>query len=155
LGRVGFLTQRQVEVLKYWSRGLSTRQIARILGTSHQDVASSLKRALQNIERAKTTLLAYKVISSALRVVIKEGTRLIDVPVIVVSEADRVGVRVRGDFTLIFKLIRYKARACVSGRVVSKPVLVLVDRDGNIDIYPYDEVADLLEQLGVEVGVEA
>jgi len=145
--RYGFLTEQQVKVLKLRSSGFSLRQVAEVLNTSHQNVATIEKRAYENIEKARETLLVYKIISSPVKIVVKENTRLIDVPRIVIDEADRVNIRVRGDFTLIYKLMRFKTPECIEGQRVVKPVLILIDNNGFIDIYDYSKIRDLVEDL--------
>jgi len=78
------------------------------------------------------------------RVVVEPGTRLVEIPRIVLDEADRAGVKAEADFTLIYKLIRYRARSCVSERVVIKPILVLIGGDGSLSVYPVEEVKRVL-----------
>lgn len=145
--RYGFLAEQQVKVLKLRSSGFSLRQVAEALNTSYQNVATIEKRAYENIERARETLLAHKIVSSPVKIVVKENTRLIDVPRIVIDGADRVNIRVRGDFTLIYKLMRFKTPECIEGQRVVKLVLILTDNNGFIDIYDYSKIRDLDEDL--------
>ncbi len=152
MSKYGFLTRKQVVVLKYWLNGYTTREIAGRLGVSHQDVALTIKRAVRNIEKAESTLLVYRLLSAKSKIVLREGTRLVDVPGIIFEEADRIGVRVNADFTLIFKLLRFKARGCIGDKVVKKPVLVLLYGDGEVDVLPLERVSSLLIELD-SIGV--
>lgn len=145
--KYGLLTEHQVKVLKLRSKGLSLRRIASILGVSHQDVAVIERRALENIERARQTLLAYKLAVAPLKIRIDEGTKLVEIPRIIMDEADRSGLKVRGDFTLIFKLIRFKARRCIVENKVKEPLMIVVDRSGEVDVYPYRDVEQLYSQI--------
>jgi len=151
---VGFLSELQVRVLVLKERGLTYREIASKLGVSRGSVAAALKKALANVERAKETLVFYELLHAAARVVVEPGTRLVEIPRIVLDEADRAGVKVEADFTLIYKLIRYRARSCVSERVVVKPILVLIGCDGSLSVYPVEEVVRVLAVFG-EVAGEA
>ena len=145
--KYGLLTEHQIKVLKLRSRGLSLREVASILGVSHQNIALTEKRALENIETAKQTLIAYKLATSPIKIIIDEGTKLIEIPRIIVEEADKAEIKVKGDFTLIFKLIRFKARECLENNRIKKPILVTVDDQGEIDVYPYHIVQQLYEDI--------
>jgi len=154
---VGFLSELQVRVLVLKRLGLSYRKIASKLRISHGSVAAAYKKALANISRAKKTIMFYEILSAARRVVVQPGVKLVEIPKIVLEEADAAGVKVEADFTLIYKLIRYRASSCVSERVVVKPILVLVSSDGSLSVYPFEEVAQIVEVLdemtrGVERG---
>jgi len=144
---VGFLSELQVRVLVLKSLGLTYREIAWKLRVSHGSVAAAYKKALVNISRARETIVFYELLSAARRVVIQPGTKLVDIPRIVLEEADAAGVKVEADFTLIYKLIRYRARSCVSERVVVKPILVLICGDGSLSVYPFEEVAQTIKLL--------
>ncbi len=134
--RFGFLTELQVRVIKLRSRGLSLREVAAILGTSHQNISVAERRARENVRAAEETIAAYKIATAAVKVVIEEGTHLADVPKIVMEECDRAGVRLRADFTLIFKMLKFSRPPCVEGQRLATPILVLVDREGYLSIYP-------------------
>ncbi len=146
-GRIGLLTRLQLVVLKYRLRGYSLREIARITGTSHQNIRVAEKRAIENIEAARKTLIAYHILSSPVKIVFREGTHLVDIPATIIRECDREGVRLRADFTYIYKLIRYNTRSCVRGTHVVEPILVLVSSNGGVHVYPYGEVESILEYL--------
>ncbi|WFO74697.1 Tfx family DNA-binding protein [Desulfurococcaceae archaeon MEX13E-LK6-19] len=146
-GKYGFLTEQQVKVLKLRSKGLSLRQIAEIMGTSHQNIAVAEKRALEKIRQAEKTILVYKLITSPIKIVIEENTRLIDIPRIIIDEADKKNIRVKGDFTLIYKILRYKTPDCIQGQKTVKPILVLVEQDGTINAYNYSDIEDLVKEI--------
>ncbi len=137
--RFGFLTELQLRVVKLRAKGMSLREVAAVIGTSHQNVSVAERRARENVRAAEETILAYRVATAAVKVIIREGTHLADVPRVVMEECDRAGVRLKGDFTLIFKLLRFSRTRCVDGNTLSRPVIVLVDKEGYLSIYPYDE----------------
>lgn len=137
--RFGFLTELQVRVVKLRSRGMSLREAASVLGTSHQNVSVAERRARENVRAAEDTILAFRVATAAVKVVVPEGTHLAEVPKMVMGECDRAGVRLRADFTLIFKLLRFSRPPCVEGNRLKTPIIVLVDAEGYVSIYPLDE----------------
>lgn len=144
---IGFLTNKQVKVLKLRAQGYTVRRIASILGVSHQDVALTEKRALKNIELATHTLIAYKIIVSPIKVILREGTRHIDIPALVIEEADKAGIKIKGDVSWILKVIWRKARECIENRQLKKPVLIVIDRDGELEVYPLSKIQKIVQLI--------
>ncbi|MEK6977253.1 MAG: sigma factor-like helix-turn-helix DNA-binding protein [Candidatus Hydrothermarchaeota archaeon] len=58
--KVGLLTERQAEVLRFEALGYSQEEIARALGISQPRVSSALKAAKEKVEMAGVTLEFYK-----------------------------------------------------------------------------------------------
>lgn len=145
--KYGLLTEHQIKVLKLRSKGLSLREVAFILGVSHQNIALTEKRALENIETAKQTLIAYKLATAPLKIRIDEGTKLVEIPRIIMDEADKKKLKVKGDFTLIFKLIRFRARKCIAENKIKEPVMIIIDQNGEIDVYSYKDIEQLYNQI--------
>jgi len=144
---VGALTERQATILILKLRGLSLRKIASLLGTSHQSVALTYRKALKNLRKALETVLFYKVASAEVRLILPPGTRLVEIPKLLLDEADRLRVKVRADFTLVYKAVRYMAGECVRGKEVVEPILLLVDAEGMVEAYPLKKVAGLIEMV--------
>lgn len=132
--RRGLLTESQIEVLKLRLSGMSQEEIATRLGTTRQNVSMLERRARRNIGLAEDTLKAYKEIVTVSSVEVEPGTHLVDVPRLVVSAADGAGVKLRGDFSRIYNIIRFNAPDHVEGVNVIKPFTVLVLRDGEIEL---------------------
>jgi len=144
---VGALTEKQATVLILRLRGLSLRKIASLLGTSHQSVALTYRKALENLRKAFEAVLFYKVASADLRLTLPPGTRLVEIPKLLLDEADRRGVKVRADFMLVYKGVGYMAGECVRGTEVAEPILLLVDAEGMVEAYPLKKVAGLIERV--------
>lgn len=145
--KYGLLTTKQIAVLKLRSRKYSLRKIADIMQISHQCVASIEKRALRNIDLAKKTILVYNIVTAPVRVLLKEGTRHVDIPSIIINEADKAGIIIKADIGLLLKYIWRNARDCIENRVVKKPILVLIDHKGEITVYPYHQVKSIIEYI--------
>ncbi len=145
--RYGLLTENQLRVLKLRARGLTLREVARKLNVSHQAIAFAEKSAMEKIRLAKETLVAYRLATAPLKIIVKPDTKLVDIPRIIIEESDKKKIKVKGDFTLIFKLIRFKARKCIEGNRVKEPVIIVVEHNGEIDVYPYKDVEQLYKQI--------
>jgi len=147
--KIGFLTERQVKVLMLKIKGCSFREIARLIGVSHQTIALTYRKAVKNIARARETLLFYNVLTARLIIELKPGIKLVEIPKIVVEEADKSNIRVKADFTLLYKLIRYRARNCIEGRSIVKPIYILILEDGSIEVYPRVELERVMSVVNM------
>jgi Tfx family DNA-binding protein len=133
--KYGLLSELQFKVLQLRvEKGLSQTEVARILGTSRENVTIIEKRAKKNVRLAEETIQAYKLLLCITKVNIEAGTRLIDVPGIVIRAGDKIGVKLNVNFTRVYDEIRFKAGDCVSGSRVVKPFTIAIFRDGNIEV---------------------
>ena len=76
------------------------------------------------------------ILYSATYVEIKPGTHLVAVPSLVIDKADNVGIKLRADFIRIYNETRFKARECVKGPRVIKPITILIQKNGDIEVIP-------------------
>ena len=134
--KYGLLTERQYQVLKLRLEGKTQEEVARLLGTSRENVSIIEKRAWRKYRLAEDTIKIIKHLMSATEVHIPAGTHLINVPAMVVEAANQVGVKLKANFTLIYDEIRFKARACVEGTKVVRPIKVIIFRDGSFEVAP-------------------
>jgi len=134
--RYGLLTRSQVDVIKLRLAGMSQEEIASRLGTTRQNISMMERRGRRNLRLAEETIRVYKKIITAASVDVKANTHLVDIPRLVLDAADRAGVRLRADFTRIYKEIRFRVPECVRGVKVIKPITILILRDGDIEIIP-------------------
>jgi len=133
--RYGFLSELQFKVLQLRiEKGLSQADVARILGTSRENVSIIENRAKRNIRLAEETVQAYKLLLCATKVNIDVGTRLVDVPGILMKAGDSVGIKLKVNFTRIYDEIRFKAGDCIREERVVKPFTIAVFRDGEVEV---------------------
>ncbi len=130
------LTKAQVEVLKLRLTGLTQEEIASKFGTTRQNIAIIEKRGRRNLKLAEETIRVYEKITTAASVKVRPGTHMVDIPRLVIDKADKANVKLRADFTRIYNEIRFKARECVKGAKIVKPITVLILKDGDIKIIP-------------------
>ncbi|ASJ17384.1 transcriptional regulator [Thermococcus chitonophagus] len=89
-----FLTDQQIKVLMLRAKGLKQSEIAEILGTSRANVSILEKRALEKIEKARNTILLWEQINSKVRVEVRAGEDIFNIPEKLFKEADEAGVKV-------------------------------------------------------------
>ncbi|MBS7619282.1 Tfx family DNA-binding protein [Candidatus Bathyarchaeota archaeon] len=134
--KTGFLTKEQLKILSLRFEGLTQEEVARKLNTSRQNISLIERRALKNISKAELTLKAYRRLRTAATVKLDVGTHLVDVPRMLIDAADRVGVKIKVSFTLVYKSLRDEADDAIQGTRVVKPILLHVLSDGKIDVEP-------------------
>ncbi len=135
--KYGFLTELQFKVLQLrLKENLSQSEVAKILNTTRENVAIIEKRAKRNIQLAKETLLAYKLLMSIARIKIKPNTHLMDIPGIIVRTGDNLGIKLRVNFIKVYNKITSEVSDCIKGSKVIKPFTIAIFKDGNIEVIP-------------------
>ncbi len=140
----GFLTDRQIQVLRLRRSGMSQEAIAEMLGTTRANVSILEKRAMQNIDRAVRTLDQWKIIQAPVAVRLSEGTDLFTVPKSVFREADARGIKL--PINSIDLLIRLKERApnLTKRRILDRSICIYVTEDGEVFVEEVQDPQDIL-----------
>jgi Tfx family DNA-binding protein len=104
----GLFTIEQYLVLKYRARGYTQLETAKALSMSRANVSMIESRARTKLKKARVTVRAYYSFKSMGSVVVERGTRLQDVPRVVLDEADRVGIHLRSNIVDILRMTKSK-----------------------------------------------
>lgn len=134
--KLGTLTKVQLEVLQLRMTGLTQEEVASKLGTTRQNVSLLERRAHRNLEKAEETIAAYRKLRTVAKVILPPMTHLVDVPRMLIDAADSAGVKIKVDFSLIYKELKHDAGDNVSGTRIIKPVQVDILSDGEVYIEP-------------------
>ena len=126
----GLLTERQLEVLQLRRRGLSYAEIAKKLKTTPENIMILEKRTKRNIELAKATLEFACTEGGGARIELEPGTRMVDIPRMIMDEADRIGLKLKADFVRIYNEIRFKVGRTTG--TLRRPVVVYLLPNGDI-----------------------
>ncbi len=145
--KYGLLSELQVKVLYHKEKGNSFREIAAKIGTSHQNIAIAYKRALKNIEKAEKTVLIYRIVSSRANILIRKDKHLAELPKIIIEECDKRRIKLRSDFTLLYKMIHYKCRDAICGQKLCKDLFIIIDKQGYPHTYKFEDVKDIVLSL--------
>lgn len=130
--RLGLLTDRQLKVLQLRSMGKKYSEIAQELGVSVESVFITEKRAVKNIRLAFETIRAAVHGGIIHRVEFKAGTRLMEIPVKLFEEADRLGIKINANFTKLYDDIRYEVPGSISGTTLAKDIVAYILFDGSV-----------------------
>lgn len=96
-------------------------------------------RARRKIEKARQTIKIYNLISTQHDVSIKEGTRLMEIPMLVLKEADHAGIHLRSNMVDILRIVKNQARDSLSpeGRTIKKMAFSFNER-GKLSLQPLE-----------------
>jgi HTH-type transcriptional regulator, fmd operon transcriptional regulator len=119
---LGSLTEKQFRILSLRSRGFSQSEIAGELKLSRASVSMIERRARKKIEQAKQTIKIYNLVQTQHDVTIEVGTRLLEVPMVVLKEADRAGIHLKSNMVEILRIVKSRASDSLSqdGRTIKK-----------------------------------
>lgn len=128
----GFLTERQIQVLRLRRRGMSQEEVAEILGTTRANVSILERRAMQNIDRALATLKQWMMIQAPVAVTIHEGTDLFAIPGVIFREADERGLKLPVNSIDILAGLKAIAPHLTRRRLTERSFDIYVTADGKI-----------------------
>ena len=121
------LTDRQIQVLKLRSRGLTQEGVAKQLKTTRENVSILESRARRNIKRAKATIEVLEDLGMATRITIKPETPVLEISKIIFKKADDANVRLQLDCIDLLERIKIKAKDKIKAKkVVSSISIVLL-----------------------------
>jgi len=145
--KYGLLSELQIKVLYYKERGKSFREISTKIGTSHQNIAIAYRRAIRNIEKAEKTILIYRIVSSRANIMIRKDKHLAELPKIIIEECDKRSIKLRSDFTFLYKMIHFRCRDAICGQKLCKDLFIIIDKEGYPHTYKFEEVKEIVNGL--------
>jgi len=130
----GLFSTKQFQVLKLRSAGLTQREVANKLGMSRASVSMVESRAIRRLELAKRTLEVYSSVGPAFNVRVKKGTRLYDVPSLVLGAADKQHVRVRSNIVEIIRMIKFHKPQVLDNGKINRRLVFAIRPDGGLTL---------------------
>ncbi|WP_455281675.1 Tfx family DNA-binding protein [[Eubacterium] cellulosolvens] len=120
------LTDRQIQVLKLRSRGITQERVARQLKTTRENVSILESRARRNIKRAKATIEILEDLGMAPRITIKPDTPVLEMSKLILKKADDANVRLQLDCIDLLEKIKIKAKNKIKAKKVISPISVVL-----------------------------
>ncbi|MFC1505694.1 Tfx family DNA-binding protein [Thermoproteota archaeon] len=120
------LTDRQIQVLKLRSRGITQERVARQLKTTRENVSILESRARRNIKKAKATIEMLEDLGMATRIMIKPETPVLEISKIILKKADDANVRLQLDCVDLLERIKMKAKNKIKAKKVVQPISVVL-----------------------------
>lgn len=127
-----FLTETQIRVLELRKKGLTQDKIADQLNTSRANISMIEKRARENVEKAKETLKIYNNIIAPLKLIIPEGTDVLDIPKQILEVSDVNDIIIPYAQLEMLELIHKSVPECLQNRVVKKSFTINILENGEL-----------------------
>jgi Tfx family DNA-binding protein len=130
--RLGSLTMAQYQVLLRRGKGLTQRQTAKELGTSRGNVSMMELRAKRKVEIARETLRAYQSTLTDHDVRVPKGTRMYDIPPLVLGAGDRFGIHLQSNIVDIVRMVKDAKPPCLAGGRTTRSLSLSFNQAGKL-----------------------
>lgn len=104
--KTGLFNQKQLRILRLRARGFTQLEAAKELGTTRANVSMIEWRARKKLDKARETIQAYEALQSSHKVTVGKGTKLAEVPLMVLHEGDKHHIHIRSDIIEIVRLVK-------------------------------------------------
>lgn len=128
------LTQRQWDVMRLRSLGLTQTQVAKKLRTTRENVTIIEHRAHENLKAAKATLAAIEELSGSRELIIPSGVSIFEATSMILRRADVLRIKVKMDADSILATLRAKRRGRIRGHHLIAVIRVKINSDGSLQI---------------------
>ncbi|EQB70023.1 MAG: hypothetical protein AMDU1_APLC00082G0034 [Thermoplasmatales archaeon A-plasma] len=128
--RYGFLTERQMQILRLRKDGMKQGEIASRLGTTRQNIAILESRAVKKIEEAAMTLQMLEVQGTVCVTGIPAGIHILDAARAIIDEADRNGIRLKGNMVDLVSWLKSNMEGNIISGKIDTGVRVMILSDG-------------------------
>ncbi|MGC9149095.1 MAG: Tfx family DNA-binding protein [Sulfolobales archaeon] len=133
--KYGLLTEKQYEVLRLRALGYRQKEIAEMMSTTRENISVIEKSALRKIKLAEETIRLYRELYCLDKIRVEPNTYTLDIPKIIFSRADELGIKLKANLSYLLGAIHYRAGGCIKRRHLIKPLNILIFKDGDIEIY--------------------
>jgi HTH-type transcriptional regulator, fmd operon transcriptional regulator len=128
----GLFNQKQLKILKYRARGFTQSETAKELGTTRANISMIEWRARKKLEKARKTIEAYEALQSSHKLVVGKGTKLAEIPLLILHEGDKRHIHVKSDIIEIVRLVRAVKPSAVKDGKTNRPVVFTINERGKL-----------------------
>jgi HTH-type transcriptional regulator, fmd operon transcriptional regulator len=119
-----------MEVLRLRKRGFTQEKVAKLLGTSRENVSIIERNAYKVVWSAQATIVAFESLHADGVFLVPSRTSIYDIPRLIFLRGDALGIKVKTDENGILSLVKSKGKIRLY-RLVS-PLLVRIKSDGHL-----------------------
>lgn len=130
-----YLTDRQLEIMKFRKDGLSTEKIAERIGTTRQNVTILEKRAHRNLDRAIRTLNAVRDLNISIDFEIPGQMHILDAVKEIVKRADESGIRLNDNLIGIMTRFKVSMEKDLKGGITRRAITVIMFQNGSVQFF--------------------
>ena len=126
------LTQRQWQVLRLRSAGMTQTEVAKRLRTTRENISIIERRAHENLMAARATLTAVEDLSESKELVIPSGTSIFEATSMILRRADVLRIKIKMNADSILGVLRSRRRGRIRGHHLVAPIRIKIDNDGSL-----------------------
>lgn len=130
--KTGLFNQKQLKILKYRARGFTQSETAKELGTTRANISMIEWRARKKLKRARETIEAYEALQYSHRIVVSKGTKLAEVPLLILHEGDKHHIHVKSDIIEIVRLVRAIKPSVIKDGKIIRPIVFTINERGKL-----------------------
>jgi Tfx family DNA-binding protein len=128
----GLFNQKQLKILRYRARGFTQSETAKELSTTRANISMIEWRARKKLEKARETIEAYEALQSSHKLVVSKGTKLAEIPLLVLHEGDKHHVHIKSDIIDIVRLVRAAKPSAVKDGKTIRPIVFTINERGKL-----------------------
>ncbi|HVP23041.1 MAG TPA: Tfx family DNA-binding protein [Conexivisphaerales archaeon] len=126
------LTDRQWEVIRLRSDGLTQAEVAKRLKTTRENISIIEHRAHDKISAAKATLAALQELEVSQEVLIPSGTSVFEAVSMLVIRADILGIKLKQSADALLALLRSRCRSKIRGHHLVAVIKAEISEGGEV-----------------------
>lgn len=119
-----------MEVLILRKRGFTQEKVAKMLGTSRENICIIERNAYNTIRAAQATIEAFASLHEDGLFLVPSRTSIYDIPHLILSRGDFLGIRIKLDTNSILALVKSKAK--IRNYHLISPLVVRIKLDGKL-----------------------
>ena len=118
--------------MRYRARGYTQSETAKELGTTRANISMIEWRARKKLEKARETIEAYETLQYSHKIVVSKGTKLAEIPLLVLHEGDKHHIHVRSDIIDIVRSVRAVKPSAVKDGKTIRPIVFTINERGKL-----------------------
>lgn len=109
-------------------------ETAKELGTTRANISMIEWRARRKLEKARETIEAYEALQSSHKLTVGKGTKLAEVPLMVLHEGDKRHIHIKSDIIEIVRLVRTINPPAVKDGKTTRMIEFNINERGKIQV---------------------
>lgn len=113
-------------------RGFTQSETAKELGTTRANISMIEWRARKKLEKARETIEVYEALQSSHKLSVSKGTKLAEIPLLVLHEGDKHHVHLKSDIIEIVRLVRAIQPSAVKDGKTNRQIFFTINERGKL-----------------------
>jgi HTH-type transcriptional regulator, fmd operon transcriptional regulator len=130
----GLFKRKQWKILELRARGFTQSDIAKKFGTSRANISMIEFRAKKKLNKARETIKAYESLQFSHMASINKGTKLAEIPLMILHEGDKRHIHINSDIIEIVQLVKALRPAVVREGKILRGLEFRINESGKLEV---------------------